>query len=797
MINPRSIVLYQDSPESLITLCLRSIISRYKDVDFHRNTLPQEIGELLASAFRDDAIVKSYGAQDCHSFFSRLNSEFVPMRVVNLSELPIKEETFKAFSDRYGHMVEELDISNCSLLNDMGGWGLKETLTKYKDCLHSLVLGDLISKRIYNKLQMPWMDQEPIIPNLKLRNLAVSQLHPPLGADQTSIDKHLSEVILPSMAETLTYLDLSMCSVGDGTALRHLKSLETLILYNSSLHFPRIIWTICRLKNLRTLDLSKQFQETMDPYVDQSSDKEQNILHLLVKRLPRLANLDISCTELVGRKERYISAFESRIDNPFDFLGVFHTTNDAAYRSSLPAKIIAGEANETQILNACQAYMDRPDQLFRALNDLNNLYKTMTSNESFNDTNRAFQVVLPILTKHLTNEQIMMSAILALWIIVRHNVLTMSLEDSRVRRLLASRVLDAMHYHRHSQPILINGSWILHNLPELIYEYKRVSAISLMMCRDTCPRQRGHGTILLNSLACQVSGEQKVYMGELGAIETMMNIINEKIKEQTSDDTLETAWSALWNITDETPVNCLRFLDCDGLEAFKSCMDIFSGSREVLRNIMGLLGNVAECKELRAQFMKEDIINRFYYLLSSNIDEIECSCNAGGILAHIISDGEEFWYQKLPNDRVQRSIILARMRKVIDSWPINSKRNINYRSFSPIVKLIEPGVAPEAQYWAVFALTNLTRVNPSKYCPMLIPNDGLKMLRRLAETPDLTKSFVANLAKIAVYQYDRFQAEKTLAGLEQCKSTDLEVVKNFRAEPSTSGDETSEMGEVY
>lgn len=799
MINVRSAILYQESPESLVTICLKSIVTEPSNTNFERFTVPQELGELLSNTFRDSALINNLGGSECNDFFAPLKCKYVPLKLINLSSLPIRARTFEELSKKYGDTVEDINISGCFFLNDMTSRSLRETFERYQN-LNSLSLGDTISKIIYKKYndQDNWNPDSPtIIPHLKLKKLVANGIHPNPSADQALIDKHLSEILLPSMAETLTYLDLSTCNIGDGSVLKQFKFLETLILYNSQLYYPKIIWTICRLTNIRSLDLSKQYQESIDSYVDSGVEQEQNFLHNLVKRLPRLTSLDISCTDLVGRKDRHISAFDSRIDNPFEFLGLFHTTNDAAYRSSLPAKIIAGEANESQILNACQAYMDRPDQLSRALSDLYNLYKTITPSETFNDVNRALDIVMPILTRHLTNEQVIVSATAALWCIVKINATTRNFDDTKTRRLITSRLLDAMHFHKNSKAILINGGLILLFLPDIICEYSRVAKISLLMCRDQCPRQRGFGTTLLNSLACQVSGEQKVYIGNQKAIETMMDIINTKIKEHSSDDTLETAWSVLWNITDETPVNCQRFLNYKGLEAFKSCMDIFSDNKEVLRNMMGLLGNVAECKELRAQLMMNDIITRFHFLLSSNIDGIECSYNAGGILAHIISDGEEFWYKRLPNDRLSRSIVLNRMRLVIDSWPINSRRNINYRSFGPIVRLLEPSVAPEAQYWAVFALTNLTRVNPAKYCPMLLPHDGLKMLRNLAENPDLTQPYVHNLARVAVYQYDRFQEEKTLSGLEQCKSVDLEVVKNFRAEADNQGAGSSEMGEVF
>ena len=51
--------------------------------------------------------------------------------------------------------------------------------------------------------------------------------------------------------------------------------------------------------------------------------------------------------------------------------------------------------------------------------------------------------------------------------------------------------------------------------------------------------------------------------------------------------------------------------------------------------MMGLLGNVAECSNLRHRLMKADYIQRFIELLDSESDGIEVSYNAAGILSHI------------------------------------------------------------------------------------------------------------------------------------------------------------------
>lgn len=102
------------------------------------------------------------------------------------------------------------------------------------------------------------------------------------------------------------------------------------------------------------------------------------------------------------------------------------------------------------------------------------------------------------------------------------------------------------------------------------------------------------GIYLLNSLACQVDGVQKQKLGDLGAIsvswhfyylsnyilllfrisQKMIWLISDRLSRGVCDDVLEVAWSTMWNVTDETPKNCHRFLEEKGMEFFLKCLDV-------------------------------------------------------------------------------------------------------------------------------------------------------------------------------------------------------------------------------
>lgn len=54
----------------------------------------------------------------------------------------------------------------------------------------------------------------------------------------------------------------------------------------------------------------------------------------------------------------------------------------------------------------------------------------------------------------------------------------------------------------------------------------------------------------------------------------MLSLIHDRLLRKVFDDVMEVAWSTMWNVTDETPLNCERFLDGDGMEHFLGCLKV-------------------------------------------------------------------------------------------------------------------------------------------------------------------------------------------------------------------------------
>ncbi|VDK18869.1 unnamed protein product [Anisakis simplex] len=191
---------------------------------------------------------------------------------------------------------------------------------------------------------------------------------------------------------------------------------------------------------------------------------------------------------------------------------------------------------------------------------------------------------------------------------------------------------------------------------------------------------------------------------------------------------MEVGWSFLWNITDETPVNCVRFLDADGLHLFHQCYQQFQNETELVRNMMGLIGNIAEVEQLRSQLMNDAYINIFCALLGMLVDGIEISYNSAGVLAHMVSDGQAAW--KCVS--VSRDVVMQKIIKATESWDLEARRFINYRSFKPILRLIPMFDAQASQHWAIWALANLTSTDRDKYCAYVRNEGGVPLLELVA-----------------------------------------------------------------
>ncbi|TKC49997.1 hypothetical protein EI555_010479 [Monodon monoceros] len=223
----------------------------------------------------------------------------------------------------------------------------------------------------------------------------------------------------------------------------------------------------------------------------------------------------------------------------------------------------------------------------------------------------------------------------------------------------------------------------------------------------------------------QLSPEQTAQLKEelFMAVKELLAIVKQKTTENLDDVTFLFTLKALWNLTDESPAACKHVIENQGLAIFIQVLETFSEST-IQSKVLGLLNNIAEVRELSSKLMTEDVVKHVSSLLHSK--ELEVSYLAAGIIAHLTSDKQPWISHDL-----QRRALLQDLYTTIQNWPSSSCKMtalVTYRSFKAFFPLLGNVSRPEVQLWALWAMYHVCSKNPSKYCKMLVEEEGLQLL---------------------------------------------------------------------
>ncbi|XP_063794964.1 protein zyg-11 homolog B isoform X2 [Pseudophryne corroboree] len=532
----------------------------------------------------------------------------------------------------------------------------------------------------------------------------------------------------------LESLDISNTSVTDITALLgckdRLKSLTMHHLKCLKMTTTQILEVLKELKHLSHLDISDDKQFTSD--IACRLLEQKDILRGLV-------SLDIS-----GRKHVTDKAVEAFImQRPqIQFVGLLAT--EAGYSEQLSGEEhvkVSGEANQTQIAEALRRYSERSFFVREALFHLFSLTHIMEKASP-----EMLKLVVVGMRNHPTNLPVQLAASACVF-----NLTKQDLAAGMPVKLLADvthLLLEAMkHFPNHQQLqknclLSLCSDRILQDVP-----FNRFDAAKLVMqwlCNHEDQNMQRMAVAIISILAAKLSTEQTAQLGaELFIVRQLLQIVRQKSSQSLVDTTLKFTLSALWNLTDESPTTCRHFIENQGLELFMKVIETFPSESSIQQKVLGLLNNIAEVKELHSELMWKDFIDQISKLLHSV--EVEVSYFAAGIVAHLVSRGEETWTLSTS----LRETLLEQLHSAILSWPTPECEMVAYRSFNPFFPLLACFDTPGVQLWAVWAMQHVCSKNPVRYCSMLIDEGGLAKLHRIRDhasaNPDVLRMTVAIL----------------------------------------------------
>uniref|UniRef100_A0A6G3MGR4 Protein zyg-11 homolog (Trinotate prediction) n=1 Tax=Henneguya salminicola TaxID=69463 RepID=A0A6G3MGR4_HENSL len=215
-------------------------------------------------------------------------------------------------------------------------------------------------------------------------------------------------------------------------------------------------------------------------------------------------------------------------------------------------------------------------------------------------------------------------------------------------------------------------------------------------------------------LASRIHIKHTKEIAESRNIQVLINIVQSKSQEQREDNLLYHSIICLWNMTDECPVACARFIEWGGLQCLSQLHKNFQNVQKIDTKIFGLLNNIAEISTIRHFFLKKNIIRML--LRNAQKGTLPSSFFACGILANIL-----ICWVKFPDiiDDYNPNDIETILCKTVNNFGImNTKEIVVYRSFIPFNELLNSEIYA-SQWWAIWSIRHVTKLQKDKYVPLI------------------------------------------------------------------------------
>ncbi|KAG1663580.1 Protein zyg-11 B [Nymphon striatum] len=527
-----------------------------------------------------------------------------------------------------------------------------------------------------------------------------------LNVSNTEFNQQGLESITENLLN-LKSLDISSTPITDIKAvLKCQKTLTSLSMYNlKNVENNEVIPILLQLNKLQHLDISND-----NPEPSNGALRTHRISKLLVEPhcLFTLKSLDISGKQDIEIEDlrEWISAhpklkFLGLVLTDVCFDEMFTDKNHIYYKKDL---VVTGSCTEMQILHSLRRYKHRPFYVRKSL------YYLFRYTQSCTQARTDFiKVIIPAMKIHPKNLGIQISGTACLSHLSKGELGKKTHPHwlSEIIKL----VLCAMHNFPHHSQLQRNALLTLCNdriLTEVSFDrYECATLVLNCMCNFDDVVTVRYAVAICSLLAARLSTSESSKIGSNPEyLRRLLSLLHVRVfSDQEVDAIMKYTLSALWNLTDESPLTCQIFVKMNGLALYMKILETYNDESTIQTKVLGLLNNIAEVPILRKSLMTKTIISMISALLNSSV--VDVSYFAAGILAHLASDDFLNW-----NDaELSRKNLLTELSDAVCRWEIPKVEMVAYRSFKPFIPLLRRSELWEVQMWAVWAINHVLSKN--------------------------------------------------------------------------------------
>ncbi|CAH8657905.1 unnamed protein product [Schistosoma bovis] len=591
----------------------------------------------------------------------------------------------------------------------------------------------------------------------RFKNLSV------LNASRTELNTQSLQIIADDLLN-LRYLNISRTRVTDITPLLNIRDrLNGLIMHRLQLEttedMAKLLYTVVELNQLRILDISDKPRNAVGRYdaVDKFCSPEA---------LPFLEHIDLSGNQfglklsdarafLENHPRLTYAGFASWLSSHEDEL-------EGIYRLSqqYPHITMLGDRGDQLLLNTLTRNKDRAFYLQHALHSI---FDATSNRESVKPD--LLQAVLRVMRLHLRRMEMILAGTAVIYNLTRSeqsNQLPIDLLNRAVRMTLTAmeKFPDNRQLQKNcfltlcSDTVLYRATFNCIQCCELVFN-------NLLSFDDIHMKRMGVAIISILAAEISTSGlsdlakdprriecflsyvaDKCLLVSDVPDLGSALRSYMPQLRLRTVgapifDTTLRFTLSALWNLTDECPEACLRFVRQGGLIIYEKVLKRFADQSEETKNhvytkCLGLLNNVAEVEQTRESLLKESLMNFFFKMLRHPC--IQISYFAAGIIAHLSCLKDEIWLRNIQSSRESYVKLLG---QAVCNWQPPHSEMVAYRSFEPFGLLVlHPESRLEIHLWAVWAIHHILTRKETRYVPVLCECQPLLSFLRLVVSFD-------------------------------------------------------------
>ncbi|XP_042214187.1 protein zyg-11 homolog B-like [Homarus americanus] len=598
-----------ESPGSLQELVVEFIASHVKEVCTSRFSLSDDTNRLYfrdSNAFCHQKVANHLlMTLDRKGLLNDLNMTLFDPVVLRLSQVTLHHAnnvTYKGLKILRSHQIQSVEVKNLStvsvneLISCFGEWTLNNIQAL------SISGSSFTSHMPHANCKDPLFSTKLYVGLCKLKNLHV------LNLSGTELASHALLNVCYNL-HMLSSLDISNCTKLESVECLILRknTLKSLNMYNLKvLRMQETRQVLLELKELVHLDISEN-KSNQDP-IGRLMPMFPIVPSLLRDRQfgPNLRSLDISGQDQTKLEDLH---FFLKNHSKIEFLGLMLTSLclDTLFLDDYNITV-TGVARANQLVEALRRYPSRMEYVPKIL------YKIFMLTTHFEVPRPdVIKLILPVMNTHSSQSSIQLAGTACLYNLTKGQV-GEQIHPHILRDVVHTTLTAMNNFPTHAQ-LQKNGlltlccDRILHEVSFDKYWCARLVLDCLLTFND--PSTDRMAVAICSILAAKISTSQTALLGaKCVYMRKLLSLVKRRMEEGAVDITLKFTLSALWNLTDESPVTCEVFLAEKGLHLFLQLLNVFAQDAAVETKVLGLLNNIAEVSPLRSALINIHFVNQ-------------------------------------------------------------------------------------------------------------------------------------------------------------------------------------------